>query len=312
MIKFIVIGIIILIIFIGLIVAYYKVGNYFYNIALNPKTDKQFVIGELEVREEQKKNEEEKLIWLQNNSKDVYINSTNNGKLKLHSYEIKSNSDIWIIAVHGYMGDGKGIAGIARQFNNRGYNVLMPDLRGHGKSEGSYVGMGWHDRLDVIDCIYYLIKKNPNCKIILYGISMGAATVMMTTGEDLPVNVKLAIEDCGYTSVWDEFSYKLKQLYNLAEFPFLNAANTVCKKKAGYDFKEASSVKQLKKSKTPTLFIHGSEDNFVPFEMLDNVYEAAACEKEKLVIEGAGHGMASTVNPELYWKTVDSFIEKYL
>ena len=312
MIKFIIIGIIILIIIMVLLVGYYKVGNYFYNIALNPKTDKQFVIGELEPTEEQKMYADEQLLWLKNNSEDVYINSTNNGNLKLHAYEINTNSDIWVIAVHGYMSRGTGITGFAKEFNKRGYNVLMLDLRGHGMSEGSYVGMGWHDRLDVTDWINYLNEKNPNCKIILYGISMGAATVMMTTGEDLPVNVKLAIEDCGYTSVWDEFSYKLKQLYNLAEFPFLNAANTVCKKKAGYDFKEASSVKQLKKSKTPTLFIHGSEDNFVPFEMLDKVYEAAACEKEKLVIEGAGHGMASTVNPELYWKTVDSFIEKYL
>ena len=312
MIKFIIIGIIILIIIMVLLVGYYKVGNYFYNIALNPKTDKQFVIGELEPTEEQKMYADEQLLWLKNNSEDVYINSTNNGNLKLHAYEINTESNVWVIAIHGYMSRGTGITGIAKEFNKRNYNVLLIDLRGHGKSEGSYVGMGWHDRLDVTDWINYLNEKNPNCKIILYGISMGAATVMMTTGEKLPVNVKLAIEDCGYTSVWDEFSYKLKQLFNLPEFPFLNAANTVCKKNAHYDFKEASSIKQLKKSRTPTLFIHGGEDDFVPFEMLDKIYEAASCEKEKLVIEGAGHGMASTVNPELYWETVDSFIEKYL
>ena len=193
---------------------------------------------------------------------------------------------------------------------NRGYNVLMVDLRGHGESEGDYIGMGWHDRLDVIDWANYLIEKNPNCKIILHGVSMGGATVMMTTGEDLPGNIKVAIEDCGYTSIWDEFKMQLKELYNLPTFPVLNAASTVCKIKAEYILEEGSAVEQVRKSKTPTLFIHGELDSFVPFEMLDKVYEAANCKKEKLVIKGAAHAESASVNPELYWKTVDRFIEK--
>ena len=147
---------------------------------------------------------------------------------------------------------------------------------------------------------------------MLFGVSMGAATTMMTTGENLPDNVKLAIADCGYSSVWDEFSYQLKELFGLPEFPVLYAANSSCKRHCGYSFKEASSVKQLEKSKTPTLFIHGSDDKFVPFEMLDVVYNAASCEKEKLVVEGAEHCMSVSVDPDLYWNTVDSFIDKYL
>lgn len=295
-----------------LIIAYYLIGNYFYNIALNPKTDKTFVLGNLEQTEEKKLLWEEQLNWLKENSNDIYIESTNNGKLKLHSYEIHNESDTWVIAIHGYMSQGSSMIGFAKEFDKRGYNVLIPDLRGLGLSEGDYIGMGWHDRLDTIDWINYLISKNSEIKIILFGISMGAATTMMTIGEDLPSNVKLAIVDCGYTSVWDEFKYQLKQLFNLPEFPVLYAANTVCNMKAKYSFKEASSVEQLKKSKTPTLFIHGDIDDFVPYEMLDKVYNAANSEKEKLIIEGAGHGLASTVNFELYWKTVDRFIEKYL
>ena len=101
---------------------------------------------------------------------------------------------------------------------------------------------------------------------------------------------------------------QLKDLYNLPTFPALNAASTVCKIKAGYKVEEGSSVEQVKKSKTPTLFIHGDLDRFVPFEMLDKVYEAANCKKEKLVIEGAAHAESSNINPELYWKTIDKFI----
>ena len=303
----------IIIICIILVATYFIIGNYFYNISLNPKKDKTFILGGYEETEEQLQKLEEQRIWLEENSKDVYINTTNNGNLKLHAYEITmEDSDVWVIAVHGYMSKASALTRFAQKFEERGYNVLMPDLRGHGFSEGKYVGMGWHDRLDIIDWINYILEKNQNNKIILFGISMGAATVMMATGEKLPNNVKLAISDCGYTCVWDEFCHQMNKLFDLCEFPILNAANTVCKIKAGYSFREASAIEQLKKSKTPTLFIHGSEDDFVPFEMLDKVYEAAASEKEKLVVKGAEHGQSSAVNPEIYWSTVDNFIARYL
>jgi fermentation-respiration switch protein FrsA (DUF1100 family) len=296
-----------------LIALYFIVGNFFYNIALNPKTSKTFVLGEDEEEiEEQEEKGLEKIDWLSQNSEDVYITSSNNGNLKLHAYEIMNaeQSDIWTIVIHGYSGQGKDMTYYVQQFYNRGYNVLVVDLRGHGQSEGDYIGMGWHDRLDIIDWANYLIGKDNNCKIILHGVSMGGATVMMTTGEKLPDNIKVAIEDCGYTSIWDEFEMQLKGLYNLPAFPVLNAASSVCKIKAGYKVEEGSSVEQVKKSKTPTLFIHGELDSFVPFEMLDKVYESANCKKEKLVIEGAAHAEASSINPELYWKTIDRFIKE--
>ena len=309
-----IICIILIIIIILLIIALLLVGNYFYNIALNPKADKSFVLGNTEKTEEQKQKENEQLNWLSENSEDVYILSTNNGNLKLHAYEINANenSDVWAIVIHGYTVKGSTMTGFAKVFTQKGYNVLMVDLRGHGMSEGDYIGMGIHDRLDIMDWINYLIDKNVKSKIMLFGISMGAATTMATTGEELPSNVKLAISDCGYTSVWDEFSYQLKRLFDLPEFPILYAASAVCKIRAGYSFKEVSIIEQVKKSKTPILFIHGSEDDFVPFKMLNEVYEAATCEKEKLVVEGAGHGMSWATDTELYWSTIDSFIEKYL
>ena len=306
--------IVILAICVILSIGYWKVGNYFYDFSLNPKIEKDFILGDAEQMEIQKEWLKEQISWLDNVSTDVHIKSTNNGNLNLHAYEIGSiiDSDVWVIVIHGYMSQGNEMTRYGQQFYARGYNVLMPDLRGHGLSEGDYIGMGWHDRLDIIDWINYILEKNPDSKIMLFGVSMGAATTMMTTGEPLPDNVKLAISDCGYSSVWDEFSYQLKQLYYLPEFPALYAANSACKKNANYSFKEASAVEQVKKSKTPTLFIHGSADTFVPFKMLDVVYDAATCEKEKLVVEDAGHGLSSIVNPGLYWDTVDGFIGKYL
>ena len=289
--------------FVALTIAYFMIGNYFFNIALNPNTSKEFVLGETE---------EIRDVWLNQNAKDVYITTSNNGNLELHAYEINKNSDVWAIVIHGYYGKGQDMVYFAKEYYNRGYNVLVVDLRGHGESEGDYIGMGWHDRLDIIDWTNYIINKNPNSKIILHGVSMGAATVMMATGEDLPGNVKVAIEDCGYTSIWDEFEMQLKILYNLPAFPALNAASAVCRVRAGYMLEEGSCVEQVKKSKTPTLFIHGDQDRFVPFEMLDVVYESANCEKQKLIVEGAAHAQASSINPQLYWKTINAFINKHI
>ena len=218
--------IVLITILILLIIMYFAVGNYFYNMALNPKTSKEFVLGaEVEETLEQKQRRIENDNWLKEKTQDVYITATNNGELKLHAYEIMNKSNIWAIVVHGYYGQGKDMIYYAKEYCNRGYNVLMIDLRGHGQSEGDYIGMGWHDRLDLIDWINYLVSKNSNCEIILHGVSMGAATVMMATGEELPNNVKIAIEDCGYSSIWDEFKMQLDVLFHLPTFPVLNAAS---------------------------------------------------------------------------------------
>ena len=140
---------------------------------------------------------------------------------------------------------------------------------------------------------------------------MGAATAMDVAGESLPANVKCIIEDCGYTSVWDEFSLQLKDVFGLPSFPLLDVANLVCNVRAGYDFHKASSVNQLEHATVPMLFIHGDQDTFVPYDMLDQNYDACASKvKQKLTIHGATHAKSAQVDPELYWNTVDDFLDK--
>ena len=250
--------------------------------------------------------------WLEENSNQVEIISVDGLKLKGYEIKAKEKSDIWVITVHGYMNSGYDMVEYAKQFISYKYNVLIIDLRAHGKSEGTYIGMGWLDRLDLELWIDKIIEENKNSKIILYGISMGAATVSMATGDDLPKEVKVCIADCGYSSVWEEFKVHLNKIFHIPPFPLLYTASLMSKIYLGYSFEEASTIKQVKKSVTPTLFIHGTKDKFVPFSMLDEIYKKAKCEKQKLEIQGAGHGESSEVNPEQYWKTVQQFIKKYI
>ena len=293
-------------------------GNYLYNLAVNPSVSKDMVFNSSknDVTQEETSGDvtEEKKNWLEDESgySDVYI--TSDDGLKLHNYKIinKYSSKKWVIIVHGYISKGVNMASYAENFYDMGYNVMIPDLRGHGESEGDYIGMGWDDRNDIMNLIDYIIAEDKKAEIVLFGVSMGAATVMMVSGEELPSNVKAIVEDCGYTSAWDQFAYQLKVLFNLPEFPMMNIANIICKIRAGYFISDASAIKQVKKSVTPTLFIHGDSDSFVPFEMQEELYEACNAEKEKVVIEGAAHAKASSTNPELYWTSIVDFLEKYV
>jgi uncharacterized protein len=305
-----------------LIAAYFAVGNYFYNFALNADDEKEFLEGNEHLEgslliDEQLETEAtaaDETFLAEHQTESISITSNDKLKLKLagYVYEQESKAQQWVIVAHGYTSSAEGMTRYIRHFYEQGYNVLAVDLRGHGRSEGEYIGMGWHDRLDMVEWIDEVIQRDAEAEIALFGISMGGATVMMAAGEGLPDNVKVVVEDCGYASVSDVFIYQLDDLFGLPEFPVIQAANTVTNIRAGYDLYEASAVEQLKKNQLPMLFIHGDQDTFVPFEMLDDVYNATAGEKEKLIIEGAGHGEAVKVDPFAYWQAVDRFMEEYM
>ncbi|WP_290911889.1 alpha/beta hydrolase [Eubacterium sp.] len=246
--------------------------------------------------------------WYAEHGEDVYIISDS---LRLHGKKFKNDGSKYVIVCHGYTSKAKHMAGFVNKFYSLGYNVLAVDARAHGDSEGTKIGMGWPDRFDVIEWIKLILSWDANAQIILHGVSMGAATVLMASGEVLPKNVKAVIADCGYTSEWDEFRLEAKNLH-IPWFPVLNAASVLSKLRDGYDFKQASALEQVKKSSIPTLFIHGTEDELVPYCMLDELYMAANCEKEHLTVKGAGHALSSSVAPELYWNTVENFIAKYI
>lgn len=301
---------------------YFLIGNFFYYVTLTKSGLKNPFVAKIASGTKEKDEERLRLDaikehgkeWFDNSNKEKVIIKSTNADKNLHADFLfpEKESDVFVIIIHGYTSAPRGMGMYAQKYHELGYNVLMPSLNGHADSEAGAVTMGWKDRLDIVDWVNFIAENYPESKIILHGESMGAATTMMTTGEELPANVKAAVADCGYTSVWDIFSNKIKNNFKMSEFPTLYSANTVNKIYSGFDFKEASAVEQLKKSKTPTIFIHGDKDTFVPYEMLDRVYEAAACEKAKVTIPDSPHARNACVNPELYWNSILEFINNYI
>lgn len=216
------------------------------------------------------------------------------------------------VVVHGYKVRAEGMLHIAYLYNHDlGYNVLLPDLYGHGQSEGNHIQMGWKDRFDVIRWSEVANDIFGNTQQVLHGISMGAATVMAVSGEPTPYYVSCFVEDCGYTSVWDEFAAQLKDQFGLPSFPLMNTTSALCKWKYGWSFAEARQIDQVAKSTKPMLFIHGDNDDFVPSWMVHPLYAAKKHgDKALFIAKGSEHAMAYRDHHKEYTAEVIKFVSK--
>lgn len=221
------------------------------------------------------------------------------------------------VLVHGYGNNATSMLQIGRIYNKYLHcNILLPDLHGHGKSDGNDIQMGWKDRLDVM----HWISLAPNIfhtpkdsmRLLVHGISMGAATTMCVSGEQTPEYVKGFVEDCGYTSVWDEFSHELGSRFSLPDFPLLYTASWLVEARYGWGFKEASPLTQVAKCRKPMLFIHGDNDTFVPTAMVYPLYKAKPSPKELWIARGSKHAAAYGDHRQEYTQRVVKFAEKYI
>ena len=263
---------------------------------------------------EKKENDENKSLdgkvldtkWFSKNVKTVNIISKD--KLNLKGYVINNNYDKWMIIVHGYTSSHIPYVNVAKKFNEMKYNILLLDLRAHGRSEGKYITMGVKDAFDLKNWINYIINEYCAKEIGLYGVSMGAATIMTASGLNLASEVKYLIEDCGYTSVKDEMIYQIKSTFHLPPFPFYNISCFYARLLAKYSYTKYSPVKSLRKNTIPILMIHGQDDKYVPFYMLDILYNSCNSYKEKLIVKNAKHAQSLFVSPNVYWNTVEEFL----
>jgi len=248
--------------------------------------------------------------------KDTVI--TGEGGYKLHavygSAPADKKAEGCVILVHGYTSNFVGMLNLARLYRDTlNYNVVVPDLHYHGLSEGIGAQFGWKDRLDVMRWIDLAHDVWNDDFMVVHGISMGGATTMMVSGEELPEYVGAFVDDCGYTSAWDQFEHNMKQMFAWlpAKNAVLESASKYCEKTYGWNFKEASSVNQLAKCKRPMLFIHGDKDDFVPTAMVYENYEAKVDGyKEIWLAPDAGHGLSYKTHPAEYYRRVRDFLIK--
>lgn len=216
------------------------------------------------------------------------------------------------VLCHGYHGSGADLICESVFWMQRGYNVLLPDMRGHGQSGGDYVGMGYHDSLDLLSWLNKLNALYEPSKIVLYGVSMGGATVLGACGNDLPGNVVCCIEDCAFASIRDEIYHCAKHL--LFAERIVRTADKLCRKKYGYGFEDGGAARQLRlNTRIPVLFLHGDRDKFVPSACARELYDADACDKKRLrLFEGAAHAQSSSYRYTEYWQEIDEFLQKYV
>lgn len=220
------------------------------------------------------------------------------------------------IAVHGYTDNAVRMLHIGYLYNHDlHYNVLLPDLRYAGLSEGTHIQMGWNDRIDVLrwmDVANNIFSRPDTAtRMVVHGISMGGATTMCVSGEPQPPYVNCFVNDCGFTSVWDEYKGELKVQFGLPPFPLLHLASRGTDLRFGWNFREASALSQVRKCRLPMLFIHGAKDTFVPTWMGDTLYAAKPGIKEYWRVPDAEHADSYLKHPKEYTEIVKSFVERY-
>lgn len=249
--------------------------------------------------------------WINNsNTKQVEIKSFDGLLLDAMSINNHDNNK-YLILVHGIWSDKEYMYPYAYEFDKLGYNLLIIDQRACGNSQGKYCTYGFKESLDLLQWIDYLIKYDVNAQIALFGASMGATTVMMSLAHHLPVNVKCVIEDCGYSNLKQELSYVFKNKYHIA-LPelLLSFVEKQMIDKFGIDFSDISAEKCLDNNVIPILFIHGKEDDLVPFEMSKVLYNHNKGYKKIYPISFRNH--CECHKQEKYYSNIDSFINNFM
>lgn len=209
---------------------------------------------------------------------------------------------------HGYRGSAERdlCGGIQRCFS-LGRSVLIVDQRCSGKSQGKVITFGIREHRDCLAWVDFAVKRfGPEVKIILTGISMGASTVLMAAGKELPANVIGVLADCGFSTAKEIICKVIRQLHlpvKLA-YPFVRLGGWLY---GGFDVEAYSALEAMKSCKIPVIFFHGDQDDFVPWQMSQANYDACPAPKKLLLVPGAGHGLGYLMDPEGYLQALREF-----
>lgn len=243
----------------------------------------------------------------------AYVESADGLRLHARIYRAK-NERAAALLFHGYRSDYGlfDFSEIAKKYLDKGISLLFADQRAHGESEGKYIGFGVKERGDCVLWAREAAHIFPGLPLVIEGMSMGATTVLMASGDELPEQVRGVIADCGFTSPKAILSKVIREEYHLPPCLILPAMNIWFRLLAGYDIGEYSTMQALKKCRLPVLFVHGTEDDFVPFCMSEENVAAFSGDGTFVSVSGAGHGMSYLVGKEKCENALDAFLLKTL
>lgn len=251
--------------------------------------------------------------WLRDHhAQSVYIMSED--ALRLHGLWIPAHNAVGtVLLAHGYRSTMLlDFCCAFEYYHDRGMNILVPDQRSHGKSEGMFITFGVKESRDMLCWIHYHNQHNPSLPLVLHGLSMGASTVLYLVDADLPKNVKGIIADCGFTSAWDILSSVYRRVIHLPAFLSLWVTELVARLVAGFSLREKDTRRALANSRLPVLMVHGTEDDFVPCEMTKRAYASCTGKKTLLLVEGADHGVSFLKDAKRYMATLTDFINEHV
>ena len=222
-------------------------------------------------------------------------------------YECAPGAPIELM-IHGYRGSSeRDLSGGVQRCFKLGRSAFLVDQRCSGNSQGKNITFGIYEHQDCLTWVDFMVKHfGQDVKIILTGISMGAATVLMAAGKPLPANVMGVLADCGYSSPKEIIQKVIKQmgLPVAISYPFVKLGARLY---GGFDLEAYSPIEAMKQAQVPVIFFHGEDDDFVPCDMSRAMYEACTSRKELVTIPGAGHGLSYPVDPERYLSALRKF-----
>lgn len=248
--------------------------------------------------------------WLKDHkAADIWIDSYDG--LKLHGLWIPAEKPRGtVLFAHGYRSTYLVDFSLAMDYyHNIGMNLLIPDQRAHGKSEGKVITFGVKESRDMLCWATYHNEKFGKHPLILSGLSMGASTMMYLADQNLPENVRGIIADCGFTSPKEIISSVFKNVTHLQPWFCLWATEICARLIGGFSLTEKDSRRSLRNSKVPVILFHGTADDFVPCEMTKQAYAACKEPKRMMLVEGADHGVSFVVDHDGYVKAIQDFFE---
>lgn len=244
--------------------------------------------------------------------KVITIQSYDGQKLVGHWFR-QENARRVIVAMHGWRSSWCSDFGMISQFwHKENCSVLYAEQRGQGSSGGDHMGFGLMERYDCLEWIKWVNQQYPeDMPVYLAGVSMGAATVLMTADLKLPANVRGIMADCAFTSPYEIWKHVAQRNLHLPYSIHGGVAEKLCRGKINMGPKDCSTLHSLKNSKVPIWLAHGSDDHFVPVEMTYQNYQACTAPKQLLIVPGADHGMSYYLEKSRYEQEMLKFWNRY-